>query len=458
YAYESGALNESFADCIGEAVEEYTLGSADWIHRNEIGGGNRSFINPNSKGDPDTYLGTNWYTGTSDNGGVHTNSGVQNFWYYLLSVGGSGTNDNSNVYSVSGITIDKARLIAYDCMIALTSGSQYSNARSVSIQKAKDRYGDCSNEAIQTTNAWYAVGVGSAYVPPTPLSITISASTSYVCPGGAVTLTASGASTYAWDPGTSTGSSATFNPTNTTTYTVTGTDAEDCTGTKTKTITVTPVPTVNPSISDDEICPGQSTTLSAGTNGTITSLLTTLAGGNGNQGNAFDIHAYNSITITDFKMNISTGDSAEVWYNPGGYGNANVTSNTGWTKLGSTVPITAAGSGFLTTIPTTANLTIPAGSTYGIIVICNGSNNYTNGSAVGSIYDSNSDLYITEGHGGAGFGGTFNFINSPRIFNGSIEYRVNYTNYSWAPSATLSSSTASSPVASPSSSTINTLT
>ncbi len=460
YSYESGALNESFADCLGEAVEAYALGGTpDWIHRMEIGGGNRSFINPNAKGDPDTYLGTNWYVGAADAGGVHTNSGVQNFWFYNLSEGGSGTNDNGNTYNVSGIGINKARLITFDCMVGLISSSQYTNARSVSIQKAKDRYGDCANEVVQTTNAWRAVGVGAAYIAPLPLTITVSTTATYVCSGDPVTLTAFGATSYTWDPGTSTGSPVTFNPTSTTTYTVTGTNAEQCTGTKTVTVKVNELPTVTPTVNDNELCPGQSTTLSAGTNGTLNSLLTTLAGGNGLSGNAFDIHAYNNITITDFKMNIISGDSAEVWYNPGGYGNADITSNTGWSKLGATVPITPAGTGNLTTIPTTSNLTIGAGSTYGIIILCNGSNVYTNGTLVGSVEASNSDLYITEGHGGnGGFGATLNFTLAPRIFNGEVVYRTNYTNYLWSPAATLSSATSSVPTATPASSTQYTLT
>jgi hypothetical protein len=85
--------------------------------------------NPNLEGDPDTYLGTHWYTGTADNGGVHYNSGVQNFWYYLLSTGGSGTNDKGFVYNVSGIGINDARLVAYrnNCFY-LTSGAQYADA------------------------------------------------------------------------------------------------------------------------------------------------------------------------------------------------------------------------------------------------------------------------------------------------------------------------------------------
>ncbi len=459
YSYESGALNESFADCIGEAVEEYTLGSADWIHRFEISGGNRSFIDPNAKGDPDTYLGTNWYTGTADAGGVHTNSGVQNYWFYLLSVGGSGTNDIGNAFSVSGISIDKARLIAYDCMVGLISSSQYANARSVSIQKAKDRYGDCSNEAEQTTRAWYAVGVGSNWVAPIPFTINASASPSSICLGQSTTGTASGALTYDWVPSGGSGSTITLTPTSTTVYTVTGTNSAQCTATKTVTVQVNSLPTANPTAGDNELCSNQSSAIFAGTNATTNSLLTTLSGGNGSSGNAFDIHAYNNITITDFKMNLDAStDSVEVWFKSGSYGNANVSSSVGWTKLGATVPVVSAGQGNLTTIPTTANLTIGAGATYGIIIVANGSNVYSNGTAVGAIAASNSDLYITQGHGGTGFGGTFNFPNSPRVFNGTVEYRTNFTNYSWSPSATLSSSTAASPLASPTSSTIYTVT
>jgi Zn-dependent metalloprotease len=460
YQDEPGALNESFADCLGEAVEERTLGPTNWIHRFEISGGNRSLIDPNDFSDPDTYNGTFWYTGSGDNGGVHTNSGVQNHWFYLLSQGGTGTNDNGNSFNVSGITIDKARLITYDCMVGLSTNSQYSNARSVSIQKAKDRYGDCADEVEQTTNAWRAVGVGAAYVAPTPITITATTTATEVCKGGSVTITASGASSYTWLPGSLTGNPKTFSPNTTTTYTITGTAAGSCTGTKTVTIKVNSLPTVEPIVSDNELCPGQSTTISAGTNQTINSFLTTIAGGNGLSGNAFDIHAYNNITITDFKMHMQTGpDSVEVYYKPGGYGNTNVTSSASWFKLGATVPVTSLGSGVLTLIPTTSNLTIPAGQTYGIIILCNGSNIYTNGTSVGSIAASNPDLYITEGHGGnGGFGSAFNFTISPRVFNGTVEYRTNYISYSWSPSATLSSATSSFPTASPSSSTTYTLT
>ena len=163
YSYQSGALNESFADIFGDMVESYARGTNDWLVGADRGA-IRSFSNPNAYGDPDTYLGTSWATGTGDNGGVHTNSGVQNHWFYLLSQGGSGTNDNGDAYSVGSIGRFAARDIAYRGLsVYLTSSDQYIDAREASIRAANDLYGSCSNQAIQTGAAWYAVGVGTGF-------------------------------------------------------------------------------------------------------------------------------------------------------------------------------------------------------------------------------------------------------------------------------------------------------
>ena len=169
YSYQSGALNESFSDIFGESIEKFASGTNDWLMGDDIGAGGsggalRSMSNPNAYGDPDTYLGTNWYSGSGDNGGVHINSGVQNFWFYDLSVGKSGTNDLGNSYNVTGIGMDKAAAIAYrNLTVYLNSNSQYSDARNGAIQAARDLYGSGSPEEIATTNAWYAVGVGAPY-------------------------------------------------------------------------------------------------------------------------------------------------------------------------------------------------------------------------------------------------------------------------------------------------------
>ena len=116
--------------------------------------------NPNNKSHPDTYLGNFWYTLTGDNGGVHTNSGVQNFMYYLLVSGGTGTNDTGTPYQVTGIGFDKARRIAYHTLTNyLTSTSGYPAARNAWVNAAAQLYGDCSFEAIQAGRAWAAAGI-----------------------------------------------------------------------------------------------------------------------------------------------------------------------------------------------------------------------------------------------------------------------------------------------------------
>jgi|AntDeeMinimDraft_5_1070356.scaffolds.fasta_scaffold01987_2 Zn-dependent metalloprotease/chitodextrinase len=172
YAYESGALNESFSDVFGESIEKFaTGGNNDWLIGAEIGSAFRSMSNPNAYNQPDTYGGSYWQNpncGTpsqsNDQCGVHTNSGVQNFWFYLTSVGGSGTNDIGDSYSVSSIGITKAAKIAYrNLTVYLSASSDYDNARNGSIQAAVDLYGSGSAEEKAVTNAWYAVGVGSAY-------------------------------------------------------------------------------------------------------------------------------------------------------------------------------------------------------------------------------------------------------------------------------------------------------
>jgi len=99
--------------------------------------------------------------------GVHTNSGVLNHWFYILTEGKTGTNDLGNSYNVTGIGIDKAAKIAFRTeSVYLTANSTYANARTYGIQAATDLYGANSPEVIATTNAFYAVGIGAAFAGP----------------------------------------------------------------------------------------------------------------------------------------------------------------------------------------------------------------------------------------------------------------------------------------------------
>ncbi len=163
YQDESGALNESFSDIFGTAIEFYAdPDQADWlIGEDFLPEPFRNMADPKEFGDPDTYFGSSWFAGGGDNGGVHTNSGVQNYWFYLLTEGKTGTNDLDNDYDIKGLGLDTAAQIAFrNLKYYLVQSSQYKDARLGSIMAARDLYGECSFAEIQTTNAWYAVGVG----------------------------------------------------------------------------------------------------------------------------------------------------------------------------------------------------------------------------------------------------------------------------------------------------------
>jgi bacillolysin len=172
YQRESGALNEGFSDIFGNSIEFWARPTkASWKLGEDFNYVIRDMSNPNAYSQPDTYMGTYWKTATTsgcaspsqqnDYCGVHTNSGVLNFWYYLLVTGGTGTNDKGFAYNVTGIGLDKAGAIAYRTLTTyLTSSSTYANARTYSLQAATDLYGAASNEVKQVTNAWNAVGVG----------------------------------------------------------------------------------------------------------------------------------------------------------------------------------------------------------------------------------------------------------------------------------------------------------
>ena len=165
YEYESGALNESFSDIFGIVIQANMLdgGSTDWILGNYIPNAlTRSLSEPNNSYQPNTYLGNMWESGSNDYGGVHTNSGVQNKWFYVLAKGDSDYNDLFNYYDVNGIGITKAARIAYYALTSiLMNSSQYSDSRQATIQAAKILFGECSIEHQATIDSWYAVGLGN---------------------------------------------------------------------------------------------------------------------------------------------------------------------------------------------------------------------------------------------------------------------------------------------------------
>lgn len=183
YAGESGALNESFSDILGACIEFFgqtdgrgaypgkTAGTADWLMGEDCWLSStalRDMRNPRNTAtvgsgneQPSKYYGTYWYTGTGDNGGVHQNSGPQNFCFYLICEGGSGFNDGIP-YSVTGIGIQNAEKIAYRALtVYCTAGTDYHGARTAWISAAED----LDATWVSTVDAaWSAIGIA----PPAP--------------------------------------------------------------------------------------------------------------------------------------------------------------------------------------------------------------------------------------------------------------------------------------------------
>jgi Zn-dependent metalloprotease len=113
YAYQPGALNESFSDIFGEAIDllnssENEPGQEWRIGEGIAPGGLRDMANPPTFSDPDSCGSPFYHCAASDSGGVHTNSGVPNKAFYLMVVGGS-----LNGVNVSGIGLKKASAVQY---------------------------------------------------------------------------------------------------------------------------------------------------------------------------------------------------------------------------------------------------------------------------------------------------------------------------------------------------------
>jgi Zn-dependent metalloprotease len=196
YAGESGALNEAFSDMIGSSAEwfanEPTV-SPDWVIGEDVYlpvdtvPGFRNMLDPEEDGDPDHY--SERYTGTDDNGGVHTNSGIPNHAYALLVNGGANascaapsthsaahctdadTQDNGVV--VTGIGVGDAEKLTFLAYTGLTSNASMCDARAAVEAAASSLFGPASQQRRSASDAYVAVGLtdsvcGGGPPPPPP--------------------------------------------------------------------------------------------------------------------------------------------------------------------------------------------------------------------------------------------------------------------------------------------------
>ena len=171
YSNESGALNEATSDILGNSCEAYTENggtpnSNTWKVGEDIytpgtsGDALRYMNDPALGGDYDYY--PTRYTGTADNGGVHSNSGIANLAYYLMVMGGSHPRGKTSVVvtplsTTSSTSLNMAQKIWYRALtVYWTSSTGFSGARTGTASAATDLYGSAA--AATVNQAWDAVG------------------------------------------------------------------------------------------------------------------------------------------------------------------------------------------------------------------------------------------------------------------------------------------------------------
>lgn len=179
YRNQSGALNEAWSDIFGAMVDRQAGGATGddiWLIGEDIytpgtsGDALRNMADPAEFGDFDYYPGR--YTGTSDNGGVHWNSGIANLAFQLLVDGGTHPRGKTSV-AVSSIGFDAAADIFYAAnAFCLTPSSDFAAARDCTAYFAGELYTSQEESAVHA--AWDAVGVPNdpPSMPAEPIELT----------------------------------------------------------------------------------------------------------------------------------------------------------------------------------------------------------------------------------------------------------------------------------------------
>ncbi len=158
YISQSGAMNESFADIFGTMIDRNDWQLGESIVNTNIypSGALRDMSNPHNGGGPNDYY---WQpknmseyktlpeTPQGDNGGVHLNSGILNYAYYLVATN-IGKNNAEDIYYHA--------LKNY-----LVRSSQFIDLRVALVESAKQLFGAGSTELAAIESSFNTVGIGS---------------------------------------------------------------------------------------------------------------------------------------------------------------------------------------------------------------------------------------------------------------------------------------------------------
>ncbi|MHB9924479.1 M4 family metallopeptidase [Clostridium botulinum] len=158
YENESGALNESFSDIMGVAVEgkNFVLGEDCWV----AGGVMRDMEDPSRGGQPAHMKDYKYKPMNDDNGGVHTNSGIINHAAYLVADGIEKTGAK-NSKDIMGKIFYTANCYKWD------ETTNFAKCRNDVVQVTKELYGENSKYVKIVEKAFDQVGITAT--PQLPL-------------------------------------------------------------------------------------------------------------------------------------------------------------------------------------------------------------------------------------------------------------------------------------------------
>ncbi len=171
YYGQPGAINESFSDIWGEFYDLTNGLGTDtagvrWLMGEDVeGGAIRDMQDPTTFFDPDRMGSIYYYTGSADNGGVHSNSGVGNKAAYLITDG-----DTFNGYTITGLGVLKTAKIFYEAQTnILVSSSNYHSLRNALNQACTTLTGTngiTSADCIEVNEATLATEMDTTALPP----------------------------------------------------------------------------------------------------------------------------------------------------------------------------------------------------------------------------------------------------------------------------------------------------
>jgi Zinc metalloprotease (elastase) len=165
YEGQAGALNESFSDVFGSMIKQYVLkqnvDKADWLIGESLftkkvkGIALRSMKEPGTAyddptigKDPQPAHMRNYVKTSSDNGGVHINSGIPNRAFYLTAI------------ELGGYAWEKAGKIWYMALTErLREQSDFRKAAKITFEVAGQMYGENSIEQKAVSKGWKGVGL-----------------------------------------------------------------------------------------------------------------------------------------------------------------------------------------------------------------------------------------------------------------------------------------------------------